>query len=229
MKKHGFVEGTTGITYVHKKDDRRHRKHCIHYRKDGSCAYMSKCGGSAHCGCYEEQKVEVKQIYPKQGNVEINDAKENINKKVEVTTNVEKFSGVQTIKMSDIVVPDKFLLKKPETKKVVELHEYYKQYKKLDKPIYVSIKDGKYFLEDKYLRYYVAKELGKTWINARIGTYQESQAGDKLNKIGRRVHHKKYGEGTIVDNDGKYVKVSFDIGKDVNFDFETCVKKNILY
>ena len=39
MERHGFVEGTSGITYVHKKDDRRHRKHCVHYRKDGSCAF----------------------------------------------------------------------------------------------------------------------------------------------------------------------------------------------
>ena len=58
MERHGFVEGTTGITYVHKKDDRRHRKHCVHYRKDGSCAYMSRCGGSAHCQLYSETECK---------------------------------------------------------------------------------------------------------------------------------------------------------------------------
>lgn len=52
--------------------------------------------------------------------------------------------------------------------------------------------------------------------------------GDKLLKIGSRVQHRKYGMGTVVSNDGKYVAVSFDIGKDVRFDFDLCIRNKVL-
>ena len=226
MERHGFVEGTTGITYVHKKDDRRHRKHCVHYRKDGSCAYMSRCGGSAHCQLYSETECKSEISVVTKDKINIITEEKNVNESVQEDSAIA-FQGIQTIRLDDIIVPDKFLRKQPNPKKVDELHNYYNEHKKLDKPIYVLIKDGKYYLEDKYLRYYVAKELGKTWINARVGTYAES-IKDELHKIGSRVHHKKYGIGTIMGNDGKYVAISFDIGKEAEFNIEMCIKNEIL-
>lgn len=229
MKRHGYVEGTTGITYVHKKDARRHRKHCKHYFSDGSCSYMSKCCGSAQCMFYEEE--EQKTGVGRNMTVPQRECKRsNENTIIEVKNNekVEPFSGTRNIRISDIVIPKKYLRMKPDAEKVKAIEDYYQEHKRMDKPIYVSISYGKYILEDKYLRYYVAKELGKTWIKARFGTYEESIAGDRLLEVGRRVHHKKYGDGPIVLSDGKYVVVSFDGIKEVRFDFEVCVKKNLL-
>ncbi len=222
MREHGFVEGTNGITYVHKKDERRHRKWCVHYHKDGSCAYMSRCGGSAHCGFYGEEEAENRR----EGVSTIERTKAVIQelKKEEA----EEFVGVRTIKIKEIVVPEKFLKQPPSSQKVAELRAYYEEHKKMDKPIYVSIKDGKYYLEDKYLRYYVMKELDKTWIRARIGTCKDSKNADRLNEIGGRVRHRKRGCGTIIRREGKYVTVRFDKGKEVKFDYEICVRYGTL-
>lgn len=226
MREHGFVEGTNGITYLHKTDKRRHRKHCVHYRKDGSCAYMSRCGGSAQCQYYGEEEYTIEKTKIDQ-NIIKNELGFDIIVSSKKSEEIKFFSGVQTIKLNDIIVPDKFLQHVPDSKKISELHDYYKKYKKLDKPICVSIKNGKYYLEDKYLRYYVAKELGKTWIRATIATYEESVMRDKLCKNGGRVKHKKYGQGTIVKNDDKYIIVLFDNGKEIKFDIEICIKNTI--
>ena len=223
VREHGFVEGTTGITFVHKKDKRRHRKHCIHYHKDGSCAYMSRCGGAAHCPFYSEEESKITTSYTTKDEKKI--------KKIileEKNDGVIEFTGIQEIQMTEIVVPDKFLRKKPHPQKVRELFDYYKKNGKMDKPIYVTIKDGKYHLEDKYLRYYVAKKFGVKWISARIGTYEQSILGDRLHKIGGRVKHERFGLGTIVKNDGKYITVLFDKGKEIQFDFELCIRKSLL-
>ena len=142
MERHGFVEGTSGITYVHKKDDRRHRKHCVHYRKDGSCAYMSKCGGVAQCGFYSEIEIDVKSM---------------------------------------------------------------KLQEKSSKNNIVSIKK----------------------INIKADNCKNGERWSKYQKIGSRITHKKYGDGTVVSYDGKYIKILFDTGKSGEFDFETCIKNNV--
>lgn len=228
MRERGYVEGTSGVMYVHKKDERRHRKRCVHYRIDGSCGYMSKCGGAAHCQFYEEERIDKKDrlvsvpIKNKVERVYVNSVEDKVDESVKV------FSGVQTIRLDQIVVPKKYLRLSPDSKKVETLYKYYKSHKRLDKPIYVSIKNGMYYLEDKYLRYYVAKELGLKRVRARIGTYSESVMYDRLQKVGRSVKHKKYGIGTIVENDGKYVTVLFDKGEDIRFDLDICIKNNIL-
>ena len=230
MKEHGFVEGTSGVTYVHKKDDRRHRRRCAHYHKDGSCAYMSKCGGAAHCDFYSEEVDEIPIPHRDKSpeTIQYSDLKSTrLSNVAGVQSTVQKFSGIQNIRLDDIVVPDKFLEHTPDPKKVKEIYNYYKEHKKLDKPIYVSIRDGKYYLEDKYLRYYVAKELGKTWINACMGTRNESTNRDKLKKVGTTVQHKKFGKGTITESDNKYVTVSFSNGKNVKFSLEVCLENNI--
>ena len=230
MRERGFVEGTSGVTYVHKKDDRRHRRRCAHYHTDGSCAYMSKCGGAAHCDFYSEEVDEIPIPHRNKSpeTIQYSDPKPaKLTIKEEAPSSVQKFSGTQNIKLDDIVVPDKFLAHKPDPKKVKEIRDYYNEHKKLDKPVYVSIRDGKYYLEDKYLRYYVAKELGKTWISACMGTRIESSNRDKLKKIGTTVQHKKFGKGTIIESDNKYVTVLFNNGKNVKFSLEICLENNI--
>lgn len=232
MKERGFVEGTVGITYVHKKDDRRHRKRCTHYRKDGSCGYMSKCGGASQCMFYEEEDSEVEFVYNRKKStikeVPHNKTPQNEKCSVKRVKGAERFSGAQSIKLSEIVVPKKFANKTPSAEKVRALYDYYEIHKKMDKPIFVSLKDGKYYLEDKYLRYYVSKELGKTWISARIGTQEESKLYDRLLTAGERVRHKLFGIGTIKESDGKYINVKFDSGKIVKFNFDRCMDDKLL-
>lgn len=46
----------TNVTYLHVGGKRRSKFHCSHYRKDGSCAYITKCMGSSMCRFYEEEK-----------------------------------------------------------------------------------------------------------------------------------------------------------------------------
>ena len=43
-----------------------------------------------------------------------------------------------------------------------KLMKYYEEHKKLDKPVLVKIKNGRYKLKDNFLQYYVAKKLHKT-------------------------------------------------------------------
>lgn len=53
-----FQDGTTHITYLHKKDDKRHKSKCIHLKSDGSCdTIIFKCIGSSHCDYYKEKDV----------------------------------------------------------------------------------------------------------------------------------------------------------------------------
>ena len=41
-------------------DDRRNRRHCIHYR-EGTCGiYGERCRGTAHCHYYESKSISVK-------------------------------------------------------------------------------------------------------------------------------------------------------------------------
>ena len=226
MREHGFVEGTNGITYVHKKDERRHRKWCIHYHKDGSCAYMSKCGGSAQCGFYEEgerdadDEVSAKLI--------ASDAPTKKDTGTLQKYRAEEFEGIRMIRVADIVVPGIFHDWVPNEKKVENLCVYYNKHKKLDKPVYVIVKKGKYYLEDKYLRYYVAKKLGLTTIEAKIGTYKDSSKNDRISNEGSKIRHRKYGKGVVTESDGKYVTVLFDSGEEKKFDLELCIKNGIL-
>lgn len=46
--------------------------------------------------------------------------------------------------------------------------KYYEEHKKLDKPVLVKIKNGRYKLKDNFLQYYVAKKLHKTWVKATM-------------------------------------------------------------
>lgn len=48
----------TNVTYLHIKGKRRSKFKCSHYKKDGTCAYMTKCIGSSQCAFYEEKKEE---------------------------------------------------------------------------------------------------------------------------------------------------------------------------
>lgn len=66
---------------------------------------------------------------------------------------------VVEIPLSLIEVPSYILKSNPSQEKIDKILEYYKTYGKFDKPIRVKVRDGRYIIKSKYLRYYVAKML----------------------------------------------------------------------
>ena len=68
---------------------------------------------------------------------------------------------------------------KPAQEKVDALIAYYNKNGQLDKPIVVSRYGDKYLIEDKYLRYYVAKLLGLDSVPVRIVSSKKSSNNTK--------------------------------------------------
>lgn len=193
-------------------DPRRHKSRCIYYApKSKTCDYKNgACIGSAHCMEYNEIIDEEKRSE--------NDISQNLAK---------WFDGIKEISIELITVnPSK--AKTPKQEKVDALIEYYRKNGHLDKPIIVSIQKDSYLLEDKYLRYYVAKKLGLKSIAARIGTFQKSKDEDKLRKKGTKLVHKKYGKGIVIDADGVYITICFENGKEVKLSISTCIENKLI-
>ena len=206
------------IVVLHAKDDRRHRRWCEYYRESDGLCYKScaKCGGSAHCKHYKPTKRPHEEIPvptpPKPDNV----------KKL----TKESFDGIQLIDMKDIILPLKHM-QPPSPEKVAALRKFYQENGVLDKPIVVSCHGNKYMLEDKYLRYYVAKQLGLPKIHAKIGT-KKNKPEDYIRKKGSKLIHKSYGEVTVVSSTMMHTVVRDSEGKLITLDIETCLKNNLL-
>lgn len=193
-------------------DPRRHKSRCIYYAsKSKSCDYRNgACIGSAHCMNYKEK----------------------INKSIQseeavVPKPVRDFDGVKELSI-ELISVNHSKAPKPKQEKVDALIEYYRKNGRLDKPIIVSIQDDAYLLEDKYLRYYVAKELRLKTIPAKMGTLQESKDEDKLRKKGMKVVHKTYGKGIVIDADEAHTTVRFENGKEVKLDIFTCIENKLI-
>lgn len=190
-------------------DARRHKSRCIFYRKsDSYCPkVVGKCRGAAHCNYYEEHnQMEAAICYQE--------------------CEVDEFKGVKMIFMSDIKVKKHFHL--PSKEKIDTVFEYYKEHGELDKPIVVSCHGNWYYLEDKYLRYYVAQQLGLKKIPAKIGDYKEVKLENRIRKLGTKVTHTKYGEGKVVDVSDKNITILFEAGNEVSFNIEMCIKKKFI-
>lgn len=191
-------------------DPRRHRSRCIYYdKKNSHCPkVVGKCVGAAHCSYYEEECIDEISI-PKH-----------------VVAEKEAFQGIKMIAMADIEVSDKFKL--PSKEKIDAVIQYYKEHGKIDKPVSVSCHGKKYKLEDKYLRYYVAKQLGLKEIPARISTEKENKLEDKIRVVGTKVKHTKYGIGKITRVTDNSVDIIFESGKESTFNVEMCVKSKLI-
>ena len=211
--------GDKTIIVLHPKDERRHRKWCEHYREEDGLCYktFAKCGGSAHCKNYKV--VHRANVYqPPQPQRKVDNAPPSKYK--------QPFAGIQMIAMADIIMP-KHKLHPPSPKKVAELHKYYQEHGALDKPVIVSCAGKKYRLEDKYLRYYVAKELGLKEIPAQIGTEKEMKPEDAIRKKGTKLVHKSYGEVVVESSTLKHAVVINAEGKRITLDIETCINNKL--
>lgn len=200
--------------FERKEDDpRRHRTRCRYYVSQSKhCTYRcGVCIGSAHCSHYDE-KVE-QQVVEQQE---------------KVMQTLKPFSGVKEIDLNLIEV-DLSKAETPKKSKVDKLIQFYNQHGTLDKPIIVSIRGDKFILKDKYLRYYVAKELGLKKILAEMSTKSEIKIEDQLRKTGTKVRHQKYGEGVVIAVDLSYVTVRFEDGKEKKFDIALTIKNKYLF
>lgn len=193
-------------------DPRRHKSRCVYYAsKSKTCDYRNgTCIGSAHCMNYKERVHEAVQ-------------RENT-----ISPNpIKHFEGIKEIPI-ELVTVNPLKTKTPRQDKVDTLIEYYRNNGCLDKPIIVSIQEGSYLLEDKYLRYYVAKKLGLKSIAARIGTFLESKDEDKLRKKGTKVLHMKYGKGIVIAADDAYTTVRFENGREIKLSISTCIENKLV-
>lgn len=190
-------------------DDRRHRSRCTYYRgkADSYCSFFcGRCRGAAHCEQYKEKE----SVQQQETCMPINPAKNKI---------LEPFEGVKTLNIKDVHVSDKFNSTLPKELKIKELEDFFKKHGYLDKPIFVSCKSSYYELEDKYLRYYVAKRLGLKEIPAEMGSKDEVKIYDRLRTIGTLVWIKKTSEvGEVIDFNLEKVKIRLDSGKELSYD-----------
>ena len=192
-------------------DDRRHRSRCIHYsgKQEGHCDYFCvKCRGAAHCEKYAENQIQNNELSQ--------DNNTNLAKK---TASCIKFAGIKYIPMNLIVPDNKFRDKIPKEKKIREVKEYIRINGQLDKPVAVTCNGSFYKLQDKYLRYYVAEELGLKEIPAETGNAEELANYDKLRTLGTIVWVKKYGEvAEVIGFSLSQTTLRLDSGKEKIFD-----------
>lgn len=241
----GISRGMTGTSwhighYERKEGDaRRHRSRCIHYQKlNGHCTfYCGKCTGTSQCSRYEEISEEEQEMRKndrtkKEHSKNDEDWILSPGKKKEIPiqheTNQEhlarEFSGIKYISMQNLLV-DKRITVTPSKKKIQEVIEYYKKNGTLDKPVVIVCKGDKYEVVDKYLRYYVAKQLNLKEIPAEMGSLEEIKDRDKLRKIGTLVWHKKRNEvGEVINSTLTRVTIRYDSGKENTYEIHLFLK-----
>jgi len=116
----------------------------------------------------------------------------------------------------------------PRQEKIDKAQDIFMSHGYFDKPLVVSCQGTKYILEDRYVRYYVALQLGVQEIDAVIGTKEQCTIEDNLKYIGTKITHQKYGNGKIIDINGDIITVEFTDGKKVRLSISYCVKNQII-
>jgi len=142
----------------------------------GITKYLNVLGGTYILDYFDEDVLKekiIKEIYRLHGEKQTivnNQNTEKARKANEIINDHTpiKDNNVIKIKMSEIIVDEDKFHTPPYIGKVNALMKYYQKHKALDKPIIVIKSEDKYLLEDKYLRYYVAKKLGLPTIDAIV-------------------------------------------------------------
>lgn len=197
--------------FINPDTTQKTRNKCIHYEyKARFCTALGiGCVGPSNALC----------IHYNEGN-----------EQTETETTIEAnppFTGIKLIALASVSTGNRSFAT-PSQEKVDKLIKYYEEHKKIDKPIVVSCKNGKYILEDKYLRYYVAKKLKLQKIYAIMNT-PENEFTLKLMKNKQKVKHKIFGVGKIKNIVSDTVEIEFiKTGKAVKFNIDACIKSNVL-
>ena len=196
-------------------DGRRHRSRCLYYEKEGAYCRMEvgRCKGAAHCAFYKEKDVLKTS--------EVLSAETDKGEEIK-----QPFTGIRSIALSDIKTEKGF--KQPDPQKLEAVIKYYRENGRLDKPVVVSCKGDHYVLEDKYLRYYAAGQLGLESISAVMKSEISDREGRLLYPIGSRVVHGTCGIGVVRSvKDGK-ITVAFEQAGEKKFDIKMCQERGLL-
>lgn len=223
----GNLERLTGSPWHIEKmtrqegDAKRHKSRCIHFKgkESNQCKiYGGRCHGSAHCTYYKES-----QINP--ATEVIDDTKtEKVNKNRLVCNSVEEFKGIRNLKLDEVCISKAFRSVHPSISKVEKVENFFKENGRLDKPIIVVIKNNKYYLEDGYLRYVVAKNNHIKEIPCEMGTSEEIKIYKKLRTINSLVWIKRSNEvGKVIEYSLEQVRIELDSGKTVLYDIHKAV------
>ena len=147
-------------------------------------------------------------------------------KSLPLLNRVFEFEGVGSIPFDYIKV---LKASRPQTEKVDSLIEYYKKNRHLDKPITVSCQNGEYVLEDKFLRYYVARELGLKFIDCEIGTRKDNKEKDKLRTLNTMIYDSNENDnGIVVDVTLSCIKIKFSSGIEKWYDINRYYKSGVV-
>lgn len=139
---------------------------------------------------------------------------------------VFEFEGVREMPFGYVKV---LKASKPKQEKVEALIEFYRTNHKLDKPITVSCQNGEFILEDKFLRYYVARELGLQFVPCEIGTRKENKEKDKLRTLGAVIYDSNENDtGVVEDVTLSSVRVKFSSGAEKWYDINSYYRSGVV-
>lgn len=199
-----------GCVKKEESDPRRHKSRCI-YLQGGICkqgklrCFGQRCPGSSHCKYYAESEQMAQDVYLKTRSVEeeFEDKKKERLLKGKIsgskTISYENsktpsliFTGIESLHISEINLPPRYKDVIPPADDIQTMMEYYNQHRKIDKPIIVEVKDGKYYLKDNYLQYYISKKVGKKWVKATIDNkIKKTKKKRKPSHYNRIIHQEQ--------------------------------------
>ena len=207
-KLHGFVEGTSNITYLHLKGAKRHRSRCIYHGYNNSCKFNKHCIGSAQCPFYEEYNY----------NDELDTPPSNIYNDQDLFKKPKEerlFKGCKALELKYINVPLGKEL--PEQMLVDKEIKFYEKYLRFEKPVFVIFRDDEYYLECNYATYIAAKKISKNRVNCVIGTCDDALRYDSFYSVGTKVKFKSK-SGVVSKVEKNKITLSFDNYKDIKRD-----------
>jgi|GEM_PF-4683396 len=205
--------------FIKKDTKQKSRNKCIHYDfETKTCRKLIiGCVGPSNpfCKDYCEETPKANSRIKSKDSDATEQSKNSFNN---TSNRCVLFYRIKQVKLEDIQI-DK-IMKRPSSKKEREVYEYYREKGEFDKPIVLSLKNGKYYLEDGFARYCVAKRLELESVPAILNTIENKDVIE-LYKIGRKVRHKVFGEGAVVSVSLKEIKMYFPF-KDETKRFDPC-------
>ena len=224
----GNLERLTGSPWHVEKmtrqegDEKRHKSRCINYKgkESNQCRiFGGRCHGSAHCSYYREIQSNHTMDSSKKKTEDLTNSQSGTKKKADI------FHGVKYLKLDEVYITKAFKSVQPKQSKIENVEKYFKQHGRLDKPIIVTINNNKYYIEDGYLRYIVARDNGMKDIPCEMGNSEDVKLYKRLRTIDTLVWIKRSNEvGKVIDYNLEQVKIELDSGKTVLYDIHKAVE-----
>lgn len=208
MSNTGNWGGDKIIVYLPRKDEKRNRHWCAHYRnKDNFCEELNgKCRGSAQCPYYKLLTTP-----PKPGN---------------------DYYKIELIDLKDIIVPEDRRRSLDDEIKII--YKFCYECKTFKEIITVYRDNGKYVLMRGYRYYYVAKELGLKQIYAiildkkPIDPEPKNDLWDLIRKKGTYLKHRTLGKVVVINSTPDRITVETASGEKKDLSIEAYLKYNLI-